>query len=144
MRETFKKALIFTLTWEGYKSEDPDDIGGRTIFGISERSHPEEVAKMWDMPRIQAMDIAGKIYLEKYWIPVGCDDIEYSMDIIAFDTAVNQGVAVAKRFLKEATSPEDYLFKRIARYCDVSHPKYLKGLINRIIALYKTIKRSNI
>lgn len=139
MRETFEKALTFTLQWEGYKSEDLDDPGGKTIFGISERFYPEEVARMWDMPKSQATAIAGEIYLEKYWIPIGCDNIEFPMDIIAFDTGVNMGISVARNLVKQSTSPFDYLMKRIKRYCAMNNFKYLRGWINRVINLYEEV-----
>lgn len=141
MRENFLKSIIFILQWEGYKSDDPEDKGGRTIFGISERIYPVEVKEMWDMPKEDARVRAIDIYLKDYWIPLGCDIIEPPMDIISFDCAVNQGIGTARRFIIESSDPFDYLIKRIARYKDIGDPKYLKGWLNRIIALYQTIKR---
>lgn len=138
MEESFKKAIDFILRWEGYKSDDPKDKGGRTVFGISERVYPEDVGKMWDMPKEDARAIAVKIYLRDYWIPLACDTIQYPMDVIAMDCAVNQGISVARRFIKEARDPCDYLMKRIERYC-AGDPKYLRGWINRIIALHKMV-----
>ena len=43
MRVNFLGAIINLKEWEGFKSLDPDDPGGETVYGISRHYHPE----MW-------------------------------------------------------------------------------------------------
>ena len=43
----FDKALKFVLKWEGGYSNDPNDPGGETKYGISKRSYPElDISKL--------------------------------------------------------------------------------------------------
>jgi len=60
----FDIALDFTLRWEGFVSDDPNDEGGMTIFGISKRSHPKAVMGMHQLilegKKEEAFQIAKK------------------------------------------------------------------------------------
>lgn len=145
MRENFRKAVNFVILWEGYKTDDPDDPGGRTIFGISSKVYPQEVEEMWTLPKNEALIKAEEIYLNDYWIPIGCDAIQYQMDVIAFDTGVNMGINLAKVLIHDSYDPFDYLMRRIARYNDIAknNPKFLRGWLNRVIALHKLIRRKD-
>ena len=140
MRQSFDAALKFVLAKEGGYSNDPNDPGGETKFGICKKSHPEEdIANM-------TPERAGEIYLEEYWIPAGCDDIEVPDDIVVFDCAVNQGVAFAKEMVHECgTDQIAMLFYRLKKYSGIvkARPKslpYLRGWVNREIELYDYIK----
>jgi lysozyme family protein len=55
MKDNFDKALSFVLSWEGGYSNDPDDPGGETNFGISKRSYPNENIK--DMTKERASEL---------------------------------------------------------------------------------------
>ena len=142
---TFEDALKFVLKWEGFISNDPQDPGGLTIWGISYRSHKEAVLEMErlidEAKKEEAFEIAEKIYYENYWLKAGCDKLTSPLDIIMFDTAVNLGVSRAKEFLTTSSNWEDYLFKRIDFYtkCEKAN-LYLKGWVNRVVALYKEVK----
>jgi lysozyme family protein len=57
----FERALAFTLRWEGGLSQDPDDPGGTTKYGISARAHPEV-----DVRNLTLED-AKEIYRKEYW-----------------------------------------------------------------------------
>lgn len=144
----FKEALNFVLRWEGFVSYDPQDPGGMTIWGISYRSHKEAVLEMEllisEVKKDEAFKIAEKIYYENYWLKSECDKLPKPMDLIMFDTAVNLGKSRAKEFYDTSTDWQDYLFKRIAFYtkCEKANI-YLKGWINRVVALYHFIKEKN-
>src|SRR3989304_4267271 len=83
MRENFSKAFELTVGLEGGYSNDSNDPGGETRFGISKRYNPTVDVKNLTLTQ------AEEIYLNKYWIPAGCDDEPYPMDIILFDSSVN-------------------------------------------------------
>jgi lysozyme family protein len=97
----FKRALQKTLGLEGGYSNDSDDLGGATIWGIT-----EAVAKAngytGDMRKLP-LELAQKIYKKGYWDVCRLD--ECNSQIIAenvFDCAVNAGPGDAARFLQQA------------------------------------------
>lgn len=136
---SFESAIEFSLKWEGYKSDDAGDPGGRTIFGISSKSHPMEVEEMWDLPKNKALDQAKEIYRKEYWDAARCGDFPEPFDMIIFDTAVNMGVGRAKSLLANVKGWEDYLFFRIDRYMSLrkQYPKFILGWINRVMDLWR-------
>jgi hypothetical protein len=140
MRESFDKAFELTIGLEGAPTNDPRDPGGFTIWGLASRYNPGVSPAM-------TMEQAKKVYLEKYWIPAGCDNVEYPMDICLFDSQVNPqndpkwNFGGNKEILGQG--PEDwheYLLLRMVRYMRNSKDCYVKGHIFRVLKLYQTIK----
>lgn len=91
---------------EGYKSAHVADTGGLTIWGITERDHPEAVAMMSRMGREESQDVAAAIYRREYWDRVQGDTLEQIggpdlADMVA-DTAVNAGVKTAGILLQKS------------------------------------------
>ncbi|MBE3138916.1 MAG: hypothetical protein IMZ63_03785, partial [Actinobacteria bacterium] len=140
-------------------SNDPQDLGGLTIWGISYRSHKEAVLEMEslinEVKKEEAFKIAEKIYYENYWLKSECDKLPKPMDIIVFDTAVNMGISRAKEFYDKCFeynaddnlgyfSWQDYLFRRIDFYTKLEKFNIFgKGWINRVIALYHFVKEKS-
>ena len=147
MNNNFNRTMDFILKWEGYKSENPLDTGGRTIFGIAEKFHPEMVAKIWDMPKEEAREEVKSFYKEEYWDKCDCDNLASPYDMIVFDTAVNMGVSRALTFKKQSSGGAgypawtDYLILRIEAYNKIAkkNPVFLCGWLNRVIDLYRNI-----
>jgi lysozyme family protein len=136
VKENFQKSLDFVLRWEGEYSFDPADPGGETHWGISKRAYPAMDIK--NLTRTQAQEI----YFHDYWLRAGCDDLPWPMDIIVFDTAVNMGIPRAKTLFQDSIDWKEYLFMRIGAYTLIVQPrtlKFLKGWINRVLDLRKTI-----
>lgn len=150
MKESWEKAIQFVLKWEGGLSNDKDDPGGLTIYGICARSYPNDVQKMYELwkanKKEEAKKIAIDIYKKNYWDKSGCDNLPYPLDIIVFDTAVNMGVGTAQGILKASQKdPLLYILLRIKRYRDIAlaNPKSAKfflGWINRVVDLFTFIK----
>jgi len=139
MNENFEKSLAFVLKWEGGYSYDPDDPGGETNFGIDKRSHPNV-----DIKNL-TLEEAREIYKNEYWFNCKCQNKEWPLDIIVFDTAVNMGSKRAGVFYQENSSWQDYLFARIKYYLKISgntNNKYLKGWLNRVMDLYAEVKKT--
>jgi len=151
MKETFEKALQFVLKWEGGYSNNPNDPGGLTIFGISKRSYPNEVAKMdelWKQGKKQeALNIAKKIYRKNYWDKIKGDDLPFPLDFVAFDTAVNMGVGACQQLLSQAKGDwKQLLFLRLLRYIRLTAVNaklavFLQGWANRVADLNETIRK---
>lgn len=142
--DNFDRAIDFIFKWEGYRSDHPNDPGGLTIFGLSSRYYPGEVAEMSGAPEPRAREIARAVYRREYWDRCGCAALEYPLDIIVMDTAVNMGPGRALEINKSAVGWQDYLFKRMERYADIGRrrPEFLRGWINRVIDLYSSIRAS--
>ena len=146
----FDIALDFTLRWEGFVSDDPNDEGGMTIFGISKRSHPKAVMGMHQLilegKKEEAFEIAKKIYYENYWVKSGCENMEFPLDIINFDTAVNMGRSKAQELLEKSKGDwKDYLLERLYTYSKFEQAKlYFRGWANRVLSLYDYIKEEKV
>lgn len=92
----FERACTLILELEGGSTytEDPDDPGGATKYGISQRAYPDlHIASLTESQ-------ARSIYLSDYWMAAGCDAMPWPLALYVFDCAVNQGVSRAVRWLQ--------------------------------------------
>lgn len=96
MITTFDRAIAFVLNWEGGLSEDPQDAGHVTNFGISKAAYPNV-----DIHGL-TQDKAIEIYRTDYWFRYRCGELPAQLAIILFDSAVNQGPGTAIRALQES------------------------------------------
>lgn len=153
----FNHAVIKTLMKEGGSkiTDDPDDAGGLTKYGISQRAYPN-----LNIRNLTEAD-AKNIYKHDYWDKIKGDDI--TSQVIAeniFDTAVNMGPRTASRLAQVALDLDpvdgiigpntiaalnsrdkqlfiaEYTLAKIARYAHIcrnnrSQRKFLLGWINR-------------
>jgi len=143
----FKQALPQVLKWEGFISDDPNDTGGLTIWGISSKSHKEAVLKMKELidngKKTEAFEIATDIYYEVYWKKMGCEDINSpELAVALFDTAVNMGRSMAMKLLKETCIAkgdwDNFLLRRLYTYSTYKQAKlYFRGWANRVLDLWK-------
>jgi len=95
----FEPAVTKTIRREGGDqiTDDPDDPGGLTRYGISKRAHPEVD------PRNLTLEGAKAIYRRDYWGP--CDGDMLNSQLMAellFDAAVNMGVNQAVKLAQIA------------------------------------------
>ena len=101
----FEASLPFVLRWEGGFVDHPDDPGGRTNRGVTQRVYnqwrvhhglpPRDVRQIGDAE-------VHAIYEEDYWLPPRSDLLRRKLDLVQFDTAVNMGVGRAMRLLQGA------------------------------------------
>lgn len=162
---TFKDILQFTLQWEGGYVNDPDDPGGTTNMGITQRTYDAYSDSVTRARRsVQKITKAEvyDIYLRQYWQPTRCDQLSPEIAAVVFDTAVNRGVVNASKMLQKLVgakedgvigintihaamkAPEDlcdrYIDAREAhhKWRALTRPtqwKFLKGWLNRTAAL---------
>ena len=140
MTDNFSRAVEFVLKWEKWKSNDPNDRGGKTIWGVASRWYPQEVAMMEKMTEADSRAFAVEFYRKKYWEAVGADKLPYPLDMCAFDCSVNQGVGLARSILAKSDGDwREFLLRRIERY--VSLPgQVMEGWLNRVNDLRKIIR----
>lgn len=134
MRENYNSAFEITIGLEGKPSNDPRDPGGFTIWGLAKKFHPH-------ISETTTIDEAKEIYLSEYWIPFGCDDASFPMDIILFDSAVNPQKGGNKELLSQNPDNwQDFLLLRMVRYLRHSKRVYVLGHLSRVLLLYQKIK----
>lgn len=96
----FDAAFDLLLKHEGGFSDHPDDPGGKTRYGITE-AVAREVGYRGDMRELP-LDLAKRIYFERYWLPSRAADLPAALRYPMFDAAVNSGPRTAARWLQRA------------------------------------------
>ena len=94
MDDPFRAALAFTLKWEGGLVDHPDDPGGLTNYGISQRAYPDEDIRNLSRKRVE------QIYRDDFWNAIEGDLLPPELAFVMFDYAVNCGVRRAVRDLQ--------------------------------------------
>ena len=149
MNEKFRQCLDFVLSCEGGYSNNPNDLGGETNFGITSRTYSDyRKSKGLSLCSIKDISIEEieEIYYKKYYLASGAHNIEdFRLSLLHFDTAVNMGVARANSFLRLSHSNyDDYLRLRKEKYIEFarvpSQKCFLKGWLNRVCRLEKYLK----
>lgn len=151
---SFDAAIDFVLQNEGGLSNDPQDFGGLTNFGISQKTYPDVDIK--NLTR----DEAKEIYRKDYW---HYDTIENQrVATKLFDAAVNMGPVRAVRILQlalgaievgpivsdgifgshtadciNAADPDKLMDEYKARlakyYCELNQPEFTLGWLRRAV-----------
>jgi hypothetical protein len=98
----FDKCLAVVFAEEGGYTNDPQDSGGPTNFGITLadlrewRGHDVTAEDVRTMNRTEAQEI----YRSKYWNPMQCDDLPNGIDLEVFDFGVNAGNRTSIKILQ--------------------------------------------
>lgn len=100
----FDTAFDLLLGHEGGFSDHAADPGGKTRYGVTE-AVAREVGYKGDMRELP-LDLAKRIYFERYWRPVRADDLPPGIRYVVFDGAVNSGPAQATKWLQRALGVE--------------------------------------
>jgi lysozyme family protein len=133
-------------------SEDPDDPGGATHYGISQRAYPDiDIRSLTEAQ-------ARVIFCRDYWDVCRCDELPDALAIAMGDTAFNQGAGTAIQLLQDALGVKvdgvfgpvtlraaqrvdvnEFLSRRLMRYAD-SKAKYRRGWFLRVLKLKDAIQ----
>lgn len=106
----FERAIPVILAHEGGWSDDPNDPGGATKYGVSLRFLREQGLDLDHDGDIDAADVRGltpqratEIYRERFWDAYGYGRItDTQVATKVFDCAVNLGAKRAARLLQRA------------------------------------------
>ena len=90
---------------EGGYSDHPSDPGGKTMWGVTE-AVAREAGYRGDMRELP-LDLAQRIYKERYWDAVQAEALPPDVRYIVFDGAVNSGVAQSAKWLQRACGVKD-------------------------------------
>lgn len=100
----FEQAFAYTVGNEGKYSNDKNDSGGPTMYGITQRDlskwlgRPASVQEVKDM----SLDTARAIYKRDYWAPLACDNIASSgIALCMFDIGVVRGIGVPPKYAQQ-------------------------------------------
>lgn len=96
----FDRAVEYVLSQEGGDSNHPDDPGGRTRFGITEktaRRHRLDIRKL-------TRENAIHIYRLDYWLHAYDDIKDEALAIKVFDFGVNAGTERSNRYLQKSAT----------------------------------------
>ena len=102
---TFDQAFDILLKHEGGFSDHAADPGGKTRFGITE-AVAREAGYRGDMRELP-IDLAKRIYKDRYWDAVRAEDLPEAIRYAVFDAAVNSGPRQAARWLQRAVGVRD-------------------------------------
>lgn len=97
---TFDDAIKRVLMHEGGYSDHAADPGGKTMYGITE-AVAREVGYRGNMNELP-LDLAKRIYKDRYWDAIRADDLPASIRYIMLDAAVNSGPRQAVLWLQRA------------------------------------------
>lgn len=100
--KSFHESLRRLLAHEGGYSDHPSDPGGPTNYGITIADYRRYVNADATAADVRAMDVADakRIYREKYWDAMRCDELPAGVDYALFDYGVNSGTGRAPKVLK--------------------------------------------
>jgi lysozyme family protein len=97
--------IAYVIGIEGGYVDNPQDPGGATNFGITQRyldgvrvRNPMLPANVADLTMAQA----AALYQEDEWIAVHGDQLPWPLALLAFDTAVNEGPQRSILILQQA------------------------------------------
>ena len=101
----FDNAIEHVLKSEGLYSNHPDDSGKATMYGITE-AVAREVGYRGDMRELP-LDLAKRIYKDRYWDSVKADQLPPGIRYAVFDAAVNSGPGQSTKWLQRALGVVD-------------------------------------
>ena len=104
------QALPFTLEYEGGFVDDPDDPGGRTNKGITQKTY-DAWQDSAGRPKADVFHITdaevGAIYHQRYWVDGKCEPLPWPVSMVHFDACVNHGLKNAAKLLQRAAGVTD-------------------------------------
>jgi lysozyme family protein len=108
--DLFQQALKFVLKWEGGYVNHPNDPGGATNKGITQRTYDSYLSSKGkgSIPVKKITDSEVEDIYRKYWTDGKCDKMRPSLAVAHFDACVNSGVYGAAKILQRAvqTKPD--------------------------------------
>lgn len=98
---SFETSIERILGHEGGLVDNPNDPGGLTQWGISQRTYPKLDIKA--LTREQAI----ALYRRDFYEPIGGDNLPKGVAYQLLDTAINSGISTALRMLQRAIGVAD-------------------------------------
>ena len=127
---TYDESLRRLLVDEGGYSNHPSDPGGPTNFGITIIDYRKYVKPDATAADVRAMKVeeARRIYREKYWNAMRCNELPAGVDYCVFDYGVNSGIGRAGKVLRRLLDQPDnssVVTDTVLRAAEQRNPKAL-------------------
>jgi uncharacterized protein (TIGR02594 family) len=107
--QRFAACVALVLHSEGGNVDDPNDRGGRTSRGVTQRvwdawrkAHAGLPADVWQAPQ----DQVAAIYHQNYWDQLGCDGLTAGVDYCVFDDGVLSGTDHSAKTLQKCVGAD--------------------------------------
>jgi len=106
MKSNYNDCLQRVLKDEGGYTNDPNDSGGPTNFGITIADYRKYINKNGTAEDVKSMSVdeAKIIYKARYWDALGCDKLPSGVDYTCFDYGVNSGLGRPRKALQRFKS----------------------------------------
>lgn len=130
----FTKFMLNELEGGGKIHTVAGDPGGTTCWGFAQKYNTDIDVRLLNE------ETATIRALEKYWIPNGCDEAPWPLDVMIYDCAFNQSAAFAKGM--HGMHIGTAVIARLLRYFDKSNPKFKPGLYSRVVLVLDYIRRN--
>lgn len=103
MKQNWETTLAQILKHEGGYVNHPQDPGGRTNLGVTQRVWEEWTGKPATEADMRALtpEMVAPLYKKRYWDAVRGDDLPSGVDLCVVDLAVNAGVGRASKMLQQ-------------------------------------------
>lgn len=116
MKNNYDYCLREVLKSEGGYTNDPNDKGGPTNFGITIADYKKYINANGTAEDVKNMTVeqAKNIYKTRYWDSIDGDNLPSGVDYCVFDYGVNSGPSRAlkvKNQFKDVTDPVDLINK---------------------------------
>lgn len=143
----FAAWLRLELTFEGGKVDDPQDPGGRTAYGVTQRVYDGWRRNRHLMPRdvfLITQDEISSIYAEGFWKKVCGDQLPDGVDIVVADGAINSGPSQSIKWVQRALGVRvdgvmgDATIAAIRAHPD--HDALVAAICDRRLAFLKALK----
>jgi lysozyme family protein len=126
MLENFEAAFNALMQNEGGYSNNPNDPGGETNFGITKRVAVKwgYAGEMKDLP----IEEAKRIAKAAYWDIMRCDTLPPPLDFQVFDAAYNSGTDRAQEWLEKSFNAADPDVEKMVMRFDAYRLLFLDSL----------------
>ena len=152
----FNYAFNTVIGIEGKLTDDKNDSGGLTKYGISQKAYPHvDIANL-------TLEQAQYIYHTDYWQHYSCDLLPNEFAIVFFDGLVNEGQPTAAKMLQQFLAVKvdfevgiitaktannyanhwgqdslicNFLAIRLKQYISFNRPEYLNGWEQRLFQI---------
>lgn len=108
-QSVFDRALAVILHHEGGYVNHPQDPGGRTNLGVTQRVWEAWVGRRVTEADMRALTpaLVAPLYRKEYWDACRCDDMPPAVALVVFDMAVNAGVHRASVIIQRVVGVSD-------------------------------------